>query len=184
MRRERSGPRRWPTSSPSNGRAGSPSRTTRDSTGWAGSGRDHRPDGSVNFYIDSQPPVNTAALAVKAVLTLRQIYGVQTPDPIPKPGAPTGIAASAPMEVRSGWHLSPGLGWPLPRTRAGNRCKCRPPRNSTIGPRKSGRSNPSSPPGPRSSYSSARAWVWAPRPTYSALSWASIRTRRNGPASR
>ena len=106
------------------------------------------------------------------------------PDPIPKPGAPTGIAASAPMEVRSGWHLSPGLGWPLPRTRAGNRCKCRPPRNSTIGPRKSGRSNPSSPPGPRSSYSSARAWVWAPRPTYSALSWASIRTRRNGPASR
>ena len=41
---------------------------------------DHRPDGSVNFYIDGLPPVNTAALAVKAVLTLRQIYGVQNVD--------------------------------------------------------------------------------------------------------
>ena len=41
---------------------------------------DHRPDGSVNFYIDYATPVNTTALAVKAVLTLRQIYGERTVD--------------------------------------------------------------------------------------------------------
>ncbi len=41
---------------------------------------DHRPGGSVNFYIDCPPPVNTAALTDKAVLTLRRIYGVQTVD--------------------------------------------------------------------------------------------------------